>query len=148
MAQDVSGIYERMMRAWQVKGYRELGAKLGRPPGTIASRKYQRTVPPLWIVETALATGCRKEWLLTGEEPMSRGDLRVSDLTAPLQEVVRLMLEASESAQAALLRVARTLAPVDQVTDMHPVMNGVIAAEYHARIAEQLRTDVPDTPAD
>jgi phage repressor protein C with HTH and peptisase S24 domain len=148
MTQDAAGIWQRMAQVWKVKGYRELGEKLGRPAGTIASRKHEQRVPREHILWTALQTGCRLEWLETGEGPIYRETLLVGDLTAPLQEAVRLMLDASEEAQATWLRVARLLSRLDQVSPMHPIMTGVIAAEYHNRIAEAMQTDVPDTPAD
>jgi hypothetical protein len=148
MTQDAAAIWRRIAQALKVHSNRELGEKLGRAPATIAQRKSDKTVAREHILYTALKTGCRLEWLETGEEPIYAETVRLGDLAAPVAETVRLVVGASESAQAALLRIARCLAPLAQVTERHPIMNGVIAAEYHARIEAEWKTDTPDSPAD
>jgi hypothetical protein len=144
MSQDVAGTYARMMQVWKVKNYRELGAKLeGKPAGTIASRKYQRSVPTEYILLTMLGTGCRKEWLLTGEGDVYRGELLVADLTAPLQAAVRSLMGASDAVQTLFERVAGLLA-TNQPAVMDAIKGGVIVANVRKKTPADIKADVPD----
>jgi hypothetical protein len=142
MAEDVAAIYARMEIAWNVKGWAALGVKLQRPAGTIASRKYQGRVPTEYILRTMLGTGCREEWLMSGEGPMLRGDVLLCDVALPLQEVVMRLQGKGDAVYAAIVRAARLLEAA-QPSVIRYLVNRLMAAEEMLSAAEDLNDEVP-----
>jgi hypothetical protein len=142
MEKPTDAVYQRMLYAWKVKTYVALAPCLEVSVGAVRQNKSEGTVPEAYILRTLIGTTCRKQWLLTGEEPIYRGDLLVADLTAPLQRAVRIMMGASEEAQAVFERVAGLLASGQRIV-IDAIVNGAMAAEQRRRIVEEMEHDVP-----
>jgi hypothetical protein len=135
-------IYARMLHVWKVKSYVALAPHLRVTAGALRQNKSEGIVPHVYVWLTMLGTGCREQWLMTGEGEIYRGDLLVCELTAALQQAVSSMLDASEEAQAVLARVARLLASNQRIV-IDAIVNGAMAAEQRRRIVEEMAQDVP-----
>lgn len=109
MTRDIAGIYARLELAWKVKGREALALKLGKSKSTLAGSKFTKRVPEEYLWHTVAETGCRMEWLLTGEEPKYKDDRRVGDLPEDVREVVRLMLDQPDTLRTLLSRAVRVL---------------------------------------
>jgi hypothetical protein len=143
MDKPTDAVYARMLHVWKVHKYVALAPHLRVTAGALRQNKSEGIVPVDYVRLTMLGTGCREEWLLTGEEPIYRGDLRVADLKAPIHEAVRVMMDVeSDKALDLFVRAARLFA-LGHEEPLNAMRIAVEWAENQRERAGRLRRNDP-----
>lgn len=129
---DVAGVYARMQQAWKVQGHKALGGKLGKKMTTVRGAKSTKRVPDEYIWHTVAVTGCRLEWLCTGDEPMFPDDLRVNQLPPPVRRMVEATLKIEDAESLYALEVCTHLfAAHNELPKVQSLKGVIIGYEDH-----------------